>query len=203
MLFTKALKIAAFLCPICLLFLVSACSESDNSKPASEDKKKKKIALVDSFTTTKLASDDPLAQTKTSLSPSIFPSLSIYKSATCLCCQSWIHHIEQHGFSSQAYNVDNLGAFKQSKKIAPRYRPCHTTLSDSGYVFEGHIPAKFIMKFLAKPPQHALGLAVPAMPVGSPGMEMGDRFMPYQVIQLNSDGSDEVYAEITTYEEQF
>ncbi len=97
----------------------------------------------------------------------------------------------------------DLAALKQSKLIAPRYRSCHTAVSEQGYIFEGHVPAKFIAQFLATPEQDALGLAVPAMPVGSPGMEMGDKFMPYQVLLLRDDGSHTVYAHINRYEEQF
>ena len=71
---------------------------------------------------------------------------------------------------------------------------CHTGVSADGYFFEGHIPAKFVTAFLANPPENAAGLAVPGMPAGSPGMEMGDRFNPYSVILVKKDGTTEVYA---------
>ena len=70
-------------------------------------------------------------------------------------------------------------------------------------MFEGHVPSKFIRAFLAAPPKGSLGLSVPGMPVGSPGMEVGDRFMQYQVLLLNKDGSSEVYAEIVSAADQF
>ena len=73
--------------------------------------------------------------------------------------------------------------------------------SSQGYVFEGHIPAKFISRFLASPPKDAIGLTVPAMPVGSPGMEYQDKFMPYQVLLLKNDGSSQVYAQVNSLEE--
>ncbi|WP_369802079.1 DUF411 domain-containing protein [Microbulbifer sp. Q7] len=79
---------------------------------------------------------------------------------------------------------------------------CHTSVSADGYVFEGHIPAKLIRQFLRNPPAGARGLAVPAMPLGSPGMEVGDRFTPYKVLQLNRDGSTSVYANIDHFEQQ-
>ena len=68
-----------------------------------------------------------------------------------------------------------------------------TAVSSDGYVFEGHVPAHVIQRFLTDPPNNAIGLAVPGMPVGSPGMEVGDRFDPYDVLLLRTDGSSEVY----------
>ena len=129
--------------------------------------------------------------------------LEVYKSPTCSCCEKWLEHIDQHGFSSKAFNQTDLSAFKSNKGIAPQYRSCHTAVSKDGYVFEGHVPAKFIHQFLAKPPKNAIGLSVPAMPIGTPGMEVGNKFMPYQVILLKADGSYDIYAELNNYQEQF
>jgi len=133
----------------------------------------------------------------------IHPILEVYKSPTCSCCEKWLEHIDQHGFISKAHNQDNLSAFKTNKGISPQYRSCHTAVSKDGYVFEGHVPAKFIHQFLAKPPTNAIGLSVPAMPIGTPGMEVGDKFMPYKVILLMADGSYGIYAELNNYQEQF
>ena len=69
--------------------------------------------------------------------------------------------------------------------------------------FEGHIPAKLIRQFLQNPPANARGLAVPAMPLGSPGMEVRDRFTPYEALQLNQDGSSSVYASINQFEQKY
>ena len=81
-------------------------------------------------------------------------------------------------------------------------RTCHTAVTADGYVFEGHVPAKYMAQFLASPPAQAIGLAVPGMPVGSPGMEQQDKVMPYQVMQMNKDGTTEVYADITSAQQQ-
>lgn len=70
-------------------------------------------------------------------------------------------------------------------------------MSEQGYVFEGHIPARYIRQFLAEPHPDAIGLSVPAMPLGSPGMEVEDRFMPYDIISLKKDGSSGLYARIS------
>ena len=130
--------------------------------------------------------------------------LDVYKSPNCGCCNKWINHIEEHGFQSKVHNVSNISAIKQLHGIATRYRSCHTAVSKDGYIFEGHVPAKIIQQFLQE--NHSadvLGLSVPAMPLGSPGMEVGDKFMPYRVLLLKSDQSFDIYVEVQSYEQQF
>jgi len=129
--------------------------------------------------------------------------LNVYKNPSCGCCKKWIQHINEYGFQSDIHNQVALSQFKQEKGIQPHYRSCHTAVSEKGYIFEGHIPAKYIAQFLQERPRNALGLAVPAMPVGTPGMEVGDKFMPYHVLLLKKDGSSEVYAVVNSYKEQF
>ena len=85
---------------------------------------------------------------------------------------------------------------KQKFNIKSEYRSCHTAVSEDGYIFEGHVPSKYIAQFLSEKNTNAIGLSVPGMPIGSPGMEVGDRFMPYKVLILFKDGTSEVYAEI-------
>lgn len=124
-------------------------------------------------------------------------SLDVYKSPTCGCCEDWIEHIETAGFDASIHHPEDIKAVKQSNAIAPPYHSCHTAVSKQGYVFEGHVPAHLIQRFLANPPPNAIGLAVPGMPIGSPGMEMGDRYDSYNVLLLKNDGSAEVYAAIS------
>ena len=76
------------------------------------------------------------------------------------------------------------------------YRSCHTGVSEDGYIFEGHIPSQYIAQFLSEDHPNAIGLSVPGMPVGSPGMEIGNRFMPYDVLILYKDGTSRVFAEV-------
>ncbi|WP_341937555.1 DUF411 domain-containing protein [Marinimicrobium sp. C2-29] len=130
-------------------------------------------------------------------------TLTVYKSPTCGCCEDWIVHLEEKGFQTTAEHPDDMRTKKTELNIAPQYGSCHTGVSESGYVFEGHVPAKLVQQFLDNPPENALGLAVPRMPVGSPGMEMGDRFDPYDVLLLKTDGSSEVYARIEQPEQQY
>lgn len=129
--------------------------------------------------------------------------LEVYKSPTCGCCEEWISHLQSHGLKSNIHHPDDLNAIKNRYKISPKYQSCHTAVSPDGYVFEGHIPALVITRFLAEKPEGAIGLAVPGMPVGSPGMEMGERFTPYDVLLLKSDGSSEVYICITSLTQTF
>ncbi len=130
--------------------------------------------------------------------------LEVYKSPSCGCCKKWISHIEEQGFESKVHHYYNFTEIKEDKGIAPRYRSCHTAISTDGYAFEGHVPAKFVHQFLKeKHPKDVIGLSVPAMPVGTPGMEVGDKFQPYRVLLLKTDGTYEIYANVQTYEEQF
>lgn len=132
-------------------------------------------------------------------------SLSVYKTQQCGCCGKWITHMENSGFHIDAHNLNaiELSALKDKHTIHNHYQSCHTGVYQDKYVFEGHVPAKFITQFLLEKPEGAIGLAVPAMPVGTPGMEVGDKFSPYEIILLKNDGSHEVYARIDNYEQQF
>ena len=124
-------------------------------------------------------------------------TLDVYKSQSCGCCNKWIKHIEGVGLEATAHHPANLNAIKANHHIAPRYRSCHTAVSKEGYVFEGHIPGLIVQRFLAKPPPNSIGLAVPGMPLGSPGMEMGDRKDDYDVLSLTKDGNAAVYEHIS------
>jgi hypothetical protein len=165
----------------------------------------KALFLTVVFTITSCSDNSDLKTRKSikGFSEQVTIELDIYKSNTCSCCQKWVNHIEDDGFEANVKNITYLNELKKKKGIAPTYRSCHTAESKDGYVFEGHVPAKYIKEYLNNVPEGTLGLAVPAMPVGTPGMEMGDRFMAYQVLLLNIDGTSSIYAEISTYEEQF
>lgn len=128
--------------------------------------------------------------------------LTVYKSPSCGCCGDWIEHMQAQGFHTHAEHPQDLAAVKAGLHIGPQYRSCHSAVSEAGFVFEGHVPARYVQQFLAAPPAGAIGLSVPAMPVGSPGMEMGDKFMPYQVLLLTQDGKAEVYASVTGPQDQ-
>ncbi|HBO96388.1 MAG TPA: hypothetical protein DD667_24145 [Gammaproteobacteria bacterium] len=110
--------------------------------------------------------------------------------------------MEDSGFEAKIHHPADLNRVKDDYGVAPEYQSCHTAVTSDGYVFEGHIPARFVQQFLENPPAGAIGLSVPGMPAGSPGMEMGDRFMPYQVWLLKKDGSAEVFASVNSRDQQ-
>lgn len=129
-------------------------------------------------------------------------TLNVYKADSCTCCVGWIKHMDDHGFASKVIHPKDLNGVKEELGVKREWQSCHTAVTEDGYVFEGHVPSKFIAQFLASPPANALGLAVPGMPMGTPGMEMGARFSPYDIILMKKDGSSEIYAEIRAIDEQ-
>lgn len=144
------------------------------------------------------------AQT-TDVAPAAQISMDIYKSPTCGCCTIWQDHAQQRGFAFTVHHMDNneLTMEKLRRGINLRYHSCHTTVAQDGSVFEGHVPAYLVHQYLAEKPADSIGLAVPGMPLGSPGMEAGDRLDPYDVLLLKADGSAEVFARITDQQSQY
>jgi hypothetical protein len=119
--------------------------------------------------------------------------VEIWKSPTCGCCHDWISHIEANGFQTRTHDQGNTDA-RARFGLPVRYGSCHTALI-GGYVIEGHVPAREIRRLLKDKPT-ALGLAVPAMPVGSPGMdgpEYNGRKDPFDVLLISESGSASVY----------
>lgn len=117
----------------------------------------------------------------------------VYKSPTCGCCEQWAAYMRANGFVVETKNVDNLGEVKDALGVPPRVRACHTAVVE-GYVVEGHVPAEQVKRLLSERPDVA-GIAVPGMPVGSPGMEVpGQPAEPFQVVAFDKDGGVEVIA---------
>lgn len=121
------------------------------------------------------------------------PPVLVYKTEGCGCCNAWVEHLRAAGFEVDARNVTDIASIKAGAGIDASISSCHTALVD-GYVVEGHVPADVIERMLAERPD-IVGLSVPGMPVGSPGME-GDGAKPYRVLALGHDGRTSVYAEI-------
>ena len=117
--------------------------------------------------------------------------VTIYKSATCGCCAGWIRHLESNGFTVRAHNVPDVSYYKERFGVRPELATCHTAVVE-GYVVEGHVPARDIKRLLSERPS-VTGIAVPGMPLGSPGME-GPRKDRYQVYSFDNDGHVEPYA---------
>lgn len=128
--------------------------------------------------------------------------MDVYKEETCGCCVYWIDHMQQHGYAATVHHPADLNGVKAQLGVLPEWQSCHTAVTADGFLFEGHVPARYITQFLAAPPENTLGLAVPGMPMGSPGMEVGDRFSPYEVLLMRKDGRAEVYASIKSAADQ-
>ena len=119
--------------------------------------------------------------------------LNVYKEPTCGCCNGWIDHMNDNGYTTAFHHPTDIQKLKDGFGLKDEWRSSHTAVHKTGYLFEGHIPEKFIAQFLASPPEGALGLAVPGMPIGGPGMEIGDRFTPYDILLINKDGTHSVF----------
>jgi hypothetical protein len=119
--------------------------------------------------------------------------IHVYKSPTCGCCTDWVDHLKENGFRVEVTDTNNLNPIKIDAGLTPSLASCHTAFVGD-YVIEGHVPANDIRRLIADAP-NAKGLAVPGMPVGSPGMEMGDRKDSYQVLMFNESGQTQVFSE--------
>lgn len=119
--------------------------------------------------------------------------IEVWKSPTCGCCNDWITHMREAGFDVVPHDTGNNAA-RARLGLPARYASCHTALID-GYVIEGHVPAADVRRLLRERPR-ALGLAVPGMPIGSPGMdgpEYGGRRDPYDTLLVMRDGGHQVF----------
>ena len=121
-----------------------------------------------------------------------WPAVDVFKSPTCGCCGAWVEHLKAAGFDVRVTEVDDTTAARKRLGMPDAFGSCHTA-SVGGYVLEGHVPAAEVKRLLGAKPK-AIGLAVPGMPVGSPGMEVGSRRDPYDVLLVERDGRSTVYA---------
>ena len=139
------------------------------------------------------ASPETAALAVASAADQTLPTVLVYKSASCGCCNGWIEHLQAAGFTVDARNVTDLMGVKRDGGVPVAMSSCHTAIID-GYIVEGHVPADQVKRLLAERPDIA-GIAVPGMPAGSPGME-GRNAVPYQVLSFTHTGEAAVFAEI-------
>jgi hypothetical protein len=118
------------------------------------------------------------------------PVIEVFKSESCGCCGAWVEHLKANGFATRVVNVENPSDYRERAGIPDQFGSCHTGMIQ-GYAIEGHVPASDIKRLLAQKPK-AKGLAVPAMPLGSPGME-GPRKDPFDVLLVLADGRTKVF----------
>ena len=118
----------------------------------------------------------------------------VYKSPTCGCCSKWVDHLKEAGFEVEAHDTNDVASVKQHYGVQRSFASCHTALVD-GYVVEGHVPAQYVKQLLEERPE-IVGLTVPGMPIGSPGME-GPNPEAYDVLSFDEQGQTDVFAHVT------
>ncbi|BAN46605.1 DUF411 domain-containing protein [Metapseudomonas resinovorans] len=116
-------------------------------------------------------------------------TMDVYRDPNCGCCKAWISHLQDNGITVRDHVENDMAAVKTRLGVPHSLGSCHTGVVDGKFV-EGHVPASDVLKLRERP--DLLGAAVPGMPVGSPGMEMGDRHDAFQVIGVSRDGKQDV-----------
>ncbi|MFT3847369.1 MAG: DUF411 domain-containing protein [Propionivibrio sp.] len=119
-------------------------------------------------------------------------TIDVYKSPTCGCCAKWIEHVQKAGFKVEVHEVTNIPAARRTVGMPEKYASCHTA-KVGGYAIEGHVPAADVQKLLKEKPK-AIGIAVPSMPTGAPGMDIPNS-PPYQTLLIQADASSSVFVQ--------
>lgn len=130
-------------------------------------------------------------QSTSTSSGQALPVVEIYKSAQCGCCKAWAEHLEKNGFTVISHDVDDVPAARKKLGMPSQYGSCHTAKAGQ-YLVEGHVPAADIKRLLKERPK-AIGIAVPAMPPGSPGME-SEHPVPYDTLLIKKGGAASIFA---------
>lgn len=120
-------------------------------------------------------------------------NIVVNRSPTCDCCAVWVEHLQQNNFKVEDIVTDNVQAIKDKHGVSEELASCHTALVN-GYVVEGHVPASDIKKLLQEKPD-VIGISVPRMPRGTPGMEVGDLKDPYKVISFDKKNQQKVFSD--------
>ena len=118
-------------------------------------------------------------------------TMTVYKSPSCGCCSDWIDIMKIKGFKIDVIETNEVNNIKQKAGLQAGQTSCHTAFVD-GYVVEGHVDYSAVEKMLVEKP-NILGITVPGMPIGSPGMEQGNTKQAYNILYVNKDGSTGVY----------
>jgi len=126
------------------------------------------------------------------LAATALPVVEVFKSPTCGCCGAWVDHLKAAGFPVKLTEVGDTTVTRKRYGLPDKFGSCHTGVVN-GYVVEGHVPADEVKRMLAMKPE-SIGLAVPGMPPGSPGMEVGARKDPYDVFLIDRNGRESVFS---------
>jgi hypothetical protein len=117
--------------------------------------------------------------------------VTLYKDANCGCCSKWADHLRRNGFAVVSHDTPDLAAIKAKYRVPPPLAACHTAVVD-GYTIEGHVPADVVRRLLKERPAGVVGLAVPGMPLGSPGMESSTP-QPYEILAFDARGGSRAF----------
>ncbi len=164
---------------VVLALAPSACSKDAASQPGAAGSANGDVTQVAHAATT-----EPVVS-------ATGDTIEVWKDANCGCCKHWVEHMEKHGFTVVVHDTPNLTPVKQKYGVGADLASCHTGVV-RGYTVEGHVPADLVRKMIDEKPKIA-GLAVPGMPMGSPGMEGGMK-ENYDIISFTTDGGRKVYA---------
>ncbi len=141
------------------------------------------VAALMPLTPAKASEDGARAQS--------LPVVEMVRHPQCGCCAKWADHLRAEGFEVTVTETRKMWGVKRLAGIPKSLDSCHTA-TVGGYVVEGHVPADDIKRLLSERPD-VKGLSVPGMPIGSPGMEVGDRTEPYDVLSFDADGRTDVF----------
>ena len=165
---------------VCAALMFSGCAKDDAQNAVAAESP---ASAVPASTT----SASPASNVASNL-----PLVTVYKDPNCGCCSKWVDHMKAAGFNVTTVDTSDVGAVKQKYNIGSNLQSCHTAVIGD-YAIEGHVPADVIKKLLEEKPTIA-GLAVPGMPMGSPGMEGATRER-YDVLTFDRAGRTTVYAQ--------
>jgi hypothetical protein len=179
----RKIRCGAMASSLVALFAVLACSGAGSTGDATGGQAAK-AAQVTQVAQAGQAEEE-------TITPATGDTIEVWKDPNCGCCKSWIEHMRKHGFTVIAHDTPDMTPVKQAHGIGADLISCHTGMIH-GYAIEGHVPADLVRKLITEKPKIA-GLAVPGMPMGSPGMEGGMKDA-YDVIAFTTDGQRSVYA---------
>ena len=174
---------------IAVAFTMSACAKAESAANDTTASNDATVGSTNSATSAASAASAPLVPAS---APSATLVMKVYKDPNCGCCKSWIEHLEKNGFKVEVMDMPDLSAVKTRYGVKQELQACHTGVVGN-YTVEGHVPADLILKMINEKPAIA-GLAVPGMPMGSPGME-GAIKEKYDILTFDRAGRTTVYAQ--------
>ncbi len=169
---------------------LAGCSRSGSNQAEQSAAPRREIPPLDD----KLSMEQIVVALKVDMmQEAALPPMTVYKSPTCGCCKLWVDHMQKNGFKISVIETEDLNPIKLKLGVPAGLGSCHTA-KVGDYFVEGHVPASDVKRLLIEKPD-ALGVSVPGMPIGSPGMEVpSGETQPYTVTQVNKDGSLSIFS---------